>query len=97
MQYNPNDEIKMSPETKAVFEDAFIAQELDTWSIGKLKAYLEARGYNASKLKRPQLFYQVSRHMAQERQAQLWKPQDPVINDLNKAVDTYQKNNGRFA
>ena len=60
------------------------------WSIGKLKAYCEARGVKAAKLKRKELMFHVEQLERIELQPVQWDTQG-IIEDLERTVEEYRQ------
>lgn len=85
-----NDDLVMTEETKALLKQAFVDLDLDSWSIGKKRAFLEQRGIRAGKMRKRELDLKIKLVVMKESRPVHVDPNAGVIDDLENAVEDYK-------
>lgn len=94
-QQRPHDPIILPDHLKAIFQNAAL-DEIDSWSVGKLRAYCQNNGVQAQKLRTTALKRIARQIMAEKLKPLEMKIDNQVVEDLEKTVDEYKRNKKSF-
>lgn len=87
------DDIHFNAQNNPDFFDSLhqsVLEEIETFSIGKLRAICQRNGIYAGKMRRKELMFHV-KQIFETQNAPLHLDTGSIINDLTAAVDEYKK------